>query len=370
VIELLENWRRSKKLYNNSDSKDRNRLIFTYNGIDIDLKELIDRNGSEKINTIKELRKKTGLSLSDAKTIIDGAYFGKIHLPEGLDGKKNNNKGFLIILLWLICFPIMAINYVIKSKKFSKPVKVLLSLVIAFFTWPLMLPILEPQMILLLAVFFLIYKYKKYSEEKELKEQILKEEEYRIESERINKIVKETLDLVFADNEMSNRLTKFIIQHTKRYDDGEINYVEYSNTLDMFLIYINKKIDNQVKIPINRANKDIGNYVGENPSLTIDREVLKLYIESKKLKVYCDDMKNIININGYKTTEDAAKVYLDIFGEKGLDKLNLEIFSEALDKDYDEISSIVEKEYNKIKDEYEMMKLERHLFKSGASKKI
>lgn len=87
------------------------------------------------------------------------------------------------------------------------------------------------------------------------------------------------------------------------------------------------------------------------------------------MRIYLDDMKKIINVHDYEKLEDIVKEYIDIFGENALKELNLIIFSNSLEETYDDIYNLVKAEYDEIKKEHEMRKLEGELFKSDATLK-
>lgn len=109
--------------YNNQD----NTLLFTYNGININLEELIKKYGPQrKANAINELSKRTKMSYFISKKVIDEAYNGKLFIPSKKEIEKANNKGCLTVLLWILLFPIMLIITIVKSNKISKGLKIVL----------------------------------------------------------------------------------------------------------------------------------------------------------------------------------------------------------------------------------------------------
>lgn len=149
---------------------------------------------------------------------------------------------------------------------------------------------------------------------------------------------------------MGSRLKEFIIQHTKRFDYGEIGFDEYSKILDMFLTYINKKVPNRFDSSTNKELEEVIKYWESNPVFEIDREMIDSYIEDRKFDIYADDLGKKLNIDSYKSLDDAIEEYLDVFGDKGLMSLNLEILSQVLEEDWEDISRMVEEKYQKIKD--------------------
>lgn len=107
-------------------------LVFTFNGITVDLQEIINRNGKNKINAIKELRELTKIDLATGKKVIDEAYLGRIYYPTEKEIKVKNNKGCLTVLLWVFFLPIMGIITIVKNEKLTKRVKVILISIIVF----------------------------------------------------------------------------------------------------------------------------------------------------------------------------------------------------------------------------------------------
>lgn len=110
-----------------------NELIFKYNGMLINLQDIIDRNGKNKINSIKELRELAGIDLATAKKVIDEAYLGRVYTSNQISGTVTNSSdlekkknGCLTVTLWVLFFPIMIIIAVAKSEKISKGTKAIL----------------------------------------------------------------------------------------------------------------------------------------------------------------------------------------------------------------------------------------------------
>lgn len=135
----------------------------------------------------------------------------------------------------------------------------------------------------------------------------------------------------------------------------------------MLLIYINSKLDSEMKTNKGDYSEEILKYWGEYENITLDKIVIEKLIESKKIQIYTEHMKSVINVDDYNSLEEVVKKYVDIFGENGLKELNIQMLSEALDEDYLDIFNLVNEEYTKIKKEYEMRKLEGQLFNSHAS---
>lgn len=221
------------------------------------------------------------------------------------------------------------------------------------------------EALLVVISIYLIIRYKREYDKKRSEELRLEEEKWRMEIEERERMVEKTLKLIFSDYELGSRLKEFIIQHTKRFDYGEIGFDEYSKILDMFLIYINKKVPNQFESSTNKELEEVIKYWKSNPAFEIDREMIDSYIEDKKFDIYADDLRKKLNIDSYKNLDDAIEEYLDVFGDKGLMSLNLEILSQVLEEDREDISRMVEEKYQKIKEEYELKRLEDQLFKSS-----
>ena len=221
------------------------------------------------------------------------------------------------------------------------------------------------EALLVVISIYLIIRYKREYDKKRPEELRLEEEKWRMEIEERERMVEKTLKLIFSDYELGSRLKEFIIQHTKRFDYGEIGFDEYSKILDMFLIYINKKVPNQFESSTNKELEEVIKYWKSNPAFEIDREMIDSYIEDKKFDIYADDLRKKLNIDSYKNLDDAIEEYLDVFGDKGLMSLNLEILSQVLEEDWEDISRMVEEKYQKIKEEYDLKRLEDQLFKSS-----
>ncbi len=107
-------------------------LLFTFNDITVDLQEIINRNGKNKMNAIKELRELTKIDLATGKKVIDEAYLGRIYYPTEKEIKAKNNKGCLTVFLWVFFLPIMGIITIVKNEKLTKRVKVILISIIVF----------------------------------------------------------------------------------------------------------------------------------------------------------------------------------------------------------------------------------------------
>lgn len=345
---------------------------FSYNDIDIDLRDLRARHGKNKIKAIKELRQRYELSLSDTKEIIDRFYVedpdksNYIHV-------ENNSKGCLNILLWILFLPILLIKRIIDSNKFNKKIKILLIIGSVIVSMPYIVSYIailttKPQLILIGIVISLIYRNKKKRESKTRESRLIKEERDKVERERKDRIVKQTLDIIFKNKEMSMRLKEFVLQHTKKYDNEQIDYNDYLRKVDLFLVYINRKTNLEIKMSKDNYTNEIIEYWNKD-DVIIEREMIEKYIEIKKMRIYLDDMKKIINVHDYEKLEDIVKEYIDIFGENALKELNLIIFSNSLEETYDDIYNLVKAEYDEIKKEHEMRKLEGELFKSDATLK-
>lgn len=62
--------------------------VFSHNGINVDMTDLVNRNGWSKLNAIKELRVRTNIDLAMAKGLVDEAYRGTIFENKKLKNNK------------------------------------------------------------------------------------------------------------------------------------------------------------------------------------------------------------------------------------------------------------------------------------------
>jgi hypothetical protein len=108
-------------------------ILFTYNGITVNLQTLIIKYGANKINAVKELTRLTHLNASIAKKVIDEAYLGKLYILEDNEIKNKRNIGCITVFAWIFLLPIMAIITVSKSKKINKMMKVVIISIICIF---------------------------------------------------------------------------------------------------------------------------------------------------------------------------------------------------------------------------------------------
>ncbi|NLW40097.1 MAG: restriction endonuclease [Tissierellia bacterium] len=265
--------------------------------------------------------------------------------------------GLMVFGIWFI------LSHFLKKDKTKPKRGLILSAIVSAGSFFIVLFSLKA--LLLVISIYLIIRYKREYDKKRSEELRLEEEKWRMEMEERERMVEKTLKLIFSDYELGSRLKEFIIQHTKRFDYGEIGFDEYSKILDMFLIYINKKVPNQFESSTNKELEEVIKYWKSNPAFEIDREMIDSYIEDKKFDIYADDLRKKLNIDSYKNLDDAIEEYLDVFGDKGLMSLNLEILSQVLEEDWEDISRMVEEKYQKIKEEYELKRLEDQLFKSS-----
>lgn len=182
-------------------------------------------------------------------------------------------------------------------------------------------------------------------------------------------IIFEILENVFTDGDMNDRLNEFILQHTKRYDNGQIYHNDYLDKIDMFLNYIHNKIGSDLENNAHRYVENNSSYSFRRKKLTINRENMEKFIDSRKLRIYSEEMKDLLDIDNSFNLDETIKKYIELLGENGLRENNIEILSRALDEDDKYISGLVKDEYARAKKEYEMRKLESELFASSASMK-
>ncbi len=265
--------------------------------------------------------------------------------------------GLMVFGIWFI------LSHFLKKDKTKPKRGLILSAIVSAGSFFIVLFSLKALLVVI--SIYLIIRYKREYDKKRSEELRLEEEKWRMEIEERERMVEKTLKLIFSDYELGSRLKEFIIQHTKRFDYGEIGFDEYSKILDMFLIYINKKVPNQFESSTNKELEEVIKYWKSNPAFEIDREMIDSYIEDKKFDIYADDLRKKLNIDSCKNLDDAIEEYLDVFGDKGLMSLNLEILSQVLEEDWEDISRMVEEKYQKIKEEYELKRLEDQLFKSS-----
>lgn len=349
--------------------------IFSHDGINVDLKDLSSRHGENKIRAIKELRDRTGMGLKEAKEVVDELYFGEKTVSNNINEKENNNnRGCMNILLWILFLPIMLIRQILRTEKYGISTKILLiitSIIISLFHIFIYVELLSgfPQIIIIIAIIYLVYRIKKKKEGEAIEAKRLEKEKDRIKLEKNNQMVSRTLNIFFNNKEMNTRLKEFVLQHTKKHDNDQTDHNDYLEKVNLFLVYINRMIKSQIKIRKEDFPQDIIEYWDEKEDIVIESKAIEEFIETKKIEIYSDDLKKLINVVDYENLDDLIHEYIDIFGENALKDLNLKIFSDSLNETHEDISIIVNKEFSKIKKDYEMKKLEEQLFNPDASLK-
>lgn len=193
-------------------------------------------------------------------------------------------------------------------------------------------------------------------------------------NKKINSIHNEVFRIILNNKEINSKLEEFILQHTRRYDNDIISLDDYLQKIDLFIKYINNRTSSDINITEDIFTNEIKKYLNNNKKnekndLMLDLHQIKKLIDSKKMEVYSVQLKKELNINNHKALKDVVKKYVDIYGENGLKEINLRILSDSLDEDYKYICSLINKEYTKVKQEYEMRNLESQLFKSNTTLK-
>lgn len=249
-------------------------------------------------------------------------------------------------LVWLV------VSLILKKEK--KTVILVLKISSATFGCSLLAFAYLPLLLVVLAIIFL-FKLRKKIKVIRAEKQLKKEEERRVK----DKMIEDAVDLLFQKDGLKSKLHDFILHHTKRYDLGEINQIEYNNLLGLLLRYY---IQSET-VKADGSDRDI------YWNTELDIPLLENQIKKEKINVYANDMKKYIDINEYETVEDLVVAFLDYFGEKGLHDLNIQVLSEVAQENVDEIRQAVEKEYVRIKEQHEIQALENHLFKKDSEKK-
>lgn len=303
-----------------------------------------------------------------------------------LDNPKDNNKGkTLKILAWIFLFPFMLIYTFFKTEKINKWVKVPVAVffILALFFGEDGIINLNSRLttnLIFAAIIGSIVGYtidkKKRKIEQENESKVREEENKRRMEEtqrfqaeqdkEVNQVIR-IMNLVFSGKGFSDKIDSFILQHTKRYDFGEIGTGVYSNSLNLLRDYVNKNIDYKDSIPDIEENKDLIEYLSSKPKMTIDLSNIERYINDRKMYIYSEEMKKRLRDISTLPLEEIANQYLDIYGEKGLKVLNISILSKALDEDISDITPIVRREYEKKLEEYEKKRIEAQLFNLASS---
>ncbi len=182
-------------------------------------------------------------------------------------------------------------------------------------------------------------------------------------------LILEVLENVFKDGDMEARLEEFILQHTKRYDNEQIDHGDYLEKINMFLNYLNNKIGPELEKNAGKFVENNSKYAFRNKKLLINEENMEKFIETKKLKIYSQEMKDILDIKSSSNQNEIIGKYVELLGENALRESNIEILTNALDGNQEQLSRQIKTEYTRAKKEYEMRKLESELFASGASMK-
>lgn len=298
----------------------------------------------------------------------------------GTDEPKKDISGgklLLKIMAWIFLFPFMLIYTFFKSKKINKWVKIG---VIMFFIGSNLLRALNlssdspiPTILLLAIIIGSVYgnKRDKKARNIELEEERLKQHEkylrMQAEEEKKEDIIKRTIQIVFSNKGFMSRVDSFILQHTKRYDFGEITSGAYSKSLNLFKEYVNKNFDFKAAIPEGEENNELIEYWETKPSMEVTASNLENYINDRKVQIYTDEMRERLKGTTGLPMEEVASKYLDIYGEKGLKVLNLMVFSRVLEEDVSDITQIVKNEYDKKVEEYERKRIESQLFSATNS---
>lgn len=247
-------------------------------------------------------------------------------------------------LVWLVVSLIL--------KKDKKTVILVLKISSATFGCSFLAIVYLPLLLVVLAI-ILLSKLSKKIKAIKAEKQLEKEEQLRVKV----KMIEDAVDLLFQEDGMKSKLHDFILQHTIRYDLGEINQIEYNNLLGLLLRYF-------IQSETVKVDGSVRDWKAE-----LNIPLLENQIQKEKINVYAIDMKKSIDIDKYETIEDLIVAYLDLYGKKGLHDLNIQVLSEAAQENVDEIRQAVEKEYARIKEQYELQALENHLFKKDSEKK-
>ena len=204
---------------------------------------------------------------------------------ENIDDQKKNSFILTKVFLWIIMLPLMLVRAIVKYEAFGYAVKGILILVIIMgFPIKRFFQIaIKPYSIGLLLVLPLIDLL--ISRYRDKKEEEASSEEGRLvgkKTKKEEKIIVDTLDLVFKDLEIQNRLEEFIIKNTKSYEENKMDEKVYERELDKLLDYLNRKTQGAAKIPVARGNRKLVKYWKKKGPLLIDKDMLKLYIENKR----------------------------------------------------------------------------------------
>lgn len=147
------------------------------------------------------------------------------------------------------------------------------------------------------------------------------------------------LKIAFKKTNMFPKLEYFINNTTKKYDKDKISYIEYIIQLDLLLNYINIK-----------TNTDITS------------NTLNAYIEQNKYHIYAKSLKSKLKINSNTSKKETISRYINYFGKKSYNKINITTLSLILNKNIKETTNIVHKHYCEIEKKLKIEKLEKDLF--------
>ena len=319
-------------------------------------------NCGHKIKGEKAVCPSCGHKLQYQKT----AKSNKVHYVQNIGEIRDTDQGWLDAILWVLFFPYCLIKLILSIGEESKVTKVLLIiggavLSIVYMAFYIALLFSSPGLIIIIMVIYALVYYVKAKKREEEVERFQKKRERALKEQ----MIQETLKAFFSTRELSGKLTEFVLKHTIKYDYGQINYDEYHEKVELFFIYLDKKYESQIIVNKDKYSEDLLKEWDNNNTLLIDEFVIEKYIKQEKMRIYSDNLKKKLNYREYNQKEELVNKYIDIFGDNALKELNVEILSVILKDDYYNILELVETEYKRVKDEYEMHKIEEQLFSSN-----
>lgn len=175
-----------------------------------------------------------------------------------------------------------------------------------------------------------------------------------------------SIKILFTELDMNHKLESFIINNTKKYDDGELSPHEYNEKLNLFLYYINEmdisfiEFDT-IKNPI--ARKKLEEYAEIlNGKMNLNVNSLSRYIDKEKYNIYVKNLEEKLNVDKVMEEDEIINKYVEYYGDKSIESNNIIVISEILGKDISYTMEKIQSHYDEIQKVFKMKKIEDSLF--------
>lgn len=179
----------------------------------------------------------------------------------------------------------------------------------------------------------------------------------------------EVLNIIFKEFKLYSKLENFIINNTRKYDNGEMNEREYEKQIELFMYYLSKmnitteKLE-EIENPVTRDK--LRGYGKElYGSVNLEESRLRKFIELEKEEVYEKDLREKLNLDSIIISQsEIINRFIEYYGDKSMDPRNIMTLSKTLNKEVGDLKIIVEGRYKSLLEEKELRDLENNLFGS------